>query len=67
MRTRSEHVEPFACVSWAMFGKGVGTGGDGGAGTLHTSGIAVAEPPPFVDAGNIAHLSHAHPAHLFVL
>jgi hypothetical protein len=28
-----------AVGSWPMFGNGVGIGGAGGAGTLHTSGI----------------------------
>src|SRR5690606_20884053 len=52
IRTRDEHVLPSAWLSMAMFGNGVGTGGAGGAGTLHTSGIAIACPPPLVLAGN---------------
>src|SRR5262245_35894139 len=37
-----------------MLGKGVGIGGAGGAGTLHTSGNAKTCPPPLVLRGNIS-------------
>jgi hypothetical protein len=51
--TLLEQVLPFAWVSIAMFGYGIGIGGAGGAGVLHTSGKAIHWPPPFVDAGII--------------
>jgi hypothetical protein len=34
-----------------MLGYGIGTGGPGGAGVLHTSGMAKHWPPPLLDAG----------------
>jgi hypothetical protein len=42
-----------AWFSMPVFGKGVGIGGKGGAGTRHTSGTAIQFPPILVDAGNI--------------
>src|SRR5690606_37670652 len=42
----------------AMFGKGVGTGGAGGAGTLHTSGKPAFIPPPLLACGKYI---SAHP------
>src|SRR5690606_10938038 len=51
--TLLEQVLPLACEHWPMFGKGVGMGGAGGAGTLHTSGKDWHTPPPFVVAENI--------------
>src|SRR5687767_6176374 len=52
--TLPEHVEPLACEHWAMFGKGAGAKGAGGAGILQTSSGPgrVHMPPPFVDAAN---------------
>lgn len=44
---------PEACITIEMLGKGTGTKGAGGAGTLHTSGKARHCPPPLEDAGNI--------------
>src|SRR5262249_43793601 len=58
---------PSACESIAKFGNGVGIGGAGGAGTLHTSGNANAMPPALVESGNtIALLSH-DPQHTVAL
>jgi hypothetical protein len=47
-------VVPVAIGHWPMLGNGVGIGGAGGAGTLHTSGVPMHMPPAIVVAGNIA-------------
>ncbi|WP_437642673.1 hypothetical protein [Sorangium sp. So ce854] len=43
-----------ALLTIAMLGNGIGMGGAGGAGTLHTSGMPMQVPPPFDPAGIIA-------------
>src|SRR3954453_21884273 len=54
--TLDEQVPALAWLGIAIFGKGTGTNGAGGAGTLQTSGNAKHWPPPLVDAGNIVAL-----------
>src|SRR5690606_41540866 len=68
--TLLEQVLPLACEHLPMFGKGVGQGGAGGAGTFRTSCTDWLTPPPLVVAVNIVRsplrtvysLSHLYPS-----